>query len=333
MVALVWIITASIAKAQPVITELNMPQLGDLVTKGICSYIPNETVLDAQTGANYNWDFSSLNEISTTTLSFVDPSNTSLVNEFSGSDLCGASSDDGRYTFYSVSNSMLVADGSRLINGLQDTVVGVYTDGEVVLELPGTFDDNGYDEFSGDGYIASNSATISGYILYAIDGYGSLQLPNGSYQNVLRYNAVRSESFTLGVNTFPETRKQWIWISQDYRFWLLVIESINDLINGSSYNVWYQKTPIPVGGNNIVEEMDVHMSVYPNPVTENGILHVDGELNSGNSIQLLDSRGRLVGLYPATQTISLDGVAMGSYMLRILDEQGQVLSSQKLVVN
>lgn len=320
--------------AQPTITDVNMPQIGDMPTRGICSDIPNASTLNSQTGANYAWDFSGLNEVSTATFDFIEAADSYWPGDFAGSTHCGIAPDEDAHTFYSISNSALETDGYRIINGPGDTIEQDYTDSEIILELPATYNSSGTDNFSGPGFVIGNNITASGTLTYNCDGYGTLQLPNGSYQNVLRYHANRSETISLGG--FPAgtvTKEQWIWVSADYRFWLLLMETISDPINGQSTTVWYQKTPIAVNPTGIADVVEEDFTVYPNPVAADGLLQLSRALNAGESVQLFDTQGRMVkDIFETTSAVSLDGVNAGIYILKILNGNGQSISTQKLIV-
>lgn len=320
--------------AQPTITELNMPQLGDMPTRGICSDIPNESTLNAETGANYSWDFSGLTEVSTATFNFFDPATSYWPTEFANSTLGGLEPNEDAYTFYSVSNASLETDGYRIIVGPGDTVEQDYTDSEIILGLPATYNSSGTDNFSGPGFAASTAITSAGTLTYSCDGYGTLQLPNGTYQNVLRYHADRTE--TISVGGFPGgtvTKEQWIWVSSDYRFWLLLMENISDPINGQSSTVWYQKTPIAVNPTGIADVAEEDFMVYPNPVAANGTLQLSRAMDADESIQLFDTQGRMVeSINASTSSVSLDGMNAGIYILKILNGNGQSISTQKLIV-
>lgn len=328
------LLTAIVVCAQPTITDVNMPQVGDMPTRGICSDVPNPSTLNAQTGANYAWDFSGLNEVSTATFDFIEAADSFWPADFSGSTHCGIAPDEDAYTFYSISNAALETDGYRVIVAPGDTVEQDYTDSEIILNLPATFNSSGTDNFSGPGFAASTNITADGTLSYTCDGYGTLQLPNSSYQNVLRYHANRSE--TLYVSGFPAgtvTKEQWIWVSSDYRFWLLLMETISDPINGQSTTVWYQKTPIAVNPTSIADVAFEDFTVYPNPVEANGVLQLSRALNAEESLQLFDTQGRMVkNANTSTTSVSLDGVDAGIYVLRILNGNGQSISTQKLIV-
>lgn len=326
--------SAITAVAQPTITDVNMPQIGDAPTRGICSDVPNASTLNAETGANYSWNFSGLTEVSVATFSFIEAADSYWPADFTNSTHCGITPDEDAYTFYNISNSTLETDGYRIIIGSGDTVEQDYTNSEIILNLPATFNSSGTDNFSGPGFAASTNIMANGTLSYTCDGYGTLQLPNGIYQNVLRYHANRTE--TLSVGGFPAgtvTKEQWIWISADYRFWLLLMETISDPINGQSTTVWYQKTPIAVNPTGIADVSEEDFTVYPNPVAANGTLQLSRGLNADESVQLFDTQGRMVKtINAAISTISLDGVTGGIYVLKILNGNGQSISTQKLIV-
>jgi len=320
--------------AQPTITEVNMPVIGDMMPRSICSDIPNATTLDAETGANFTWDFSGLTQVSTANFNFIDPANSLWPNDFMNSDICGVEPDQDAYSFYSSSAAALETDGQRIIISPGDTAETTYSNSEVILNLPAEYQDSNNDAFSGTGAAGGFALTANGTLDYTIDGYGTLQLPNGTYQNVVRYRADRSETFTVGA--FPPsttTKDQWIWVSSDYRFWLLLMETITDPINGVSHNVWYQTSPIAVNPTSIADVAEEDLAVYPNPVAANGTLQLSRALNADESVQLFDTQGRMVGnMNEATSTVSLDGVNAGIYVLKILNGNGQAISTQKLIV-
>lgn len=320
-------------KAQPTITEANMPQIGDMLPIVYCTDVPNESTLDAQTGANYTWDFTGLSTESNSAFTFSNPSTTLWSDDFPSSDLSGYVPENEAYAFYSTGSSELVADGFRLVIGPGDTLMQDYTDSELVLSLPANYNDNVSDNFSGSGFGGGFAFTVTGSNSYTIDGYGTLMLPTGTYTNVLRYRADRSEAASIGG--FPATtivKDQWIWVSADYRYWLLLMELIDDGVSVSD-NVWYQSAPLAALTTGIADVAEEGFTVYPNPVAANGTLQLSRALNADESVQLFDTQGRMVkNTNEATSAVSLDGVSAGVYVLKILNGNGQSISTQKLIV-
>jgi hypothetical protein len=66
-----------------------------------------------------------------------------------------------------------------------------------------------------------------------------------------------------------------------------------------------------------------NLSVYPNPTS--GMVHLDGldELTGITSIQIFDSRGRIVAtIDQVTDSLNLHGVEAGTYLIMVHHEHG-----------
>ena len=326
------LVSVAIAEAQPIITDANMPQTGDQPSVVCCTDVPVESTLDAQTGANYTWDFSGLTTESTVAFDFVDPSSTLWADDFTGSNTCGFVPTNNAYAYYSSTSVSLLADGYRLILGPGDTLEQNYSDPEQIIDLPFTYNDNATDNFSGSGTGGGFPFTIGGSISYTADGYGTLVLPNATYNNVIRYRADRSETATVGgLGGTTITKDQWIWISADHRYWLLLMELIDDGA-GIDDNVWYQSNPLPALTTGIFESTNGSFSVFPNPVDVNGSIQFSRALEVDAVVQIFDVNGRIVNQISGAKTISLEGVNAGIYLLKVLNGNGQTISAQKLIV-
>ena len=318
--------------AQPQINSGNLPQLGDHITIAICSDIPNPTTLDAQTGANHTWDFSTLTELEEQFFDFVNPSSTYWPTTYQNSNICGASWEDG-YSFYNISANALTTEGNKLILSPGDTASIIYTDQEQIVPIPYSMGTTFSDNFSGTGFVSGFNASISGTIAFEADGYGTLILPNATYQNVVRYRFDRVQTNT--VSGFPpsqQTKTQWAWVSADHRFWLLLIEDINDGFS-TSYLTWYDKAPqgVLIGVDEVASANNI--SVFPTPVSANGTLQLSRVLAANETLELYDMQGRVVkSINAATSSVYLDGVTTGIYLLKITNTDGNPISTQKLIV-
>ena len=88
----------------------------------------------------------------------------------------------------------------------------------------------------------------------------------------------------------------------------------------------------PVGTN--VDELAIkepNLTIYPNPA--NDVLHLNlNQYMPDVQIQLYDFAGRLLANYPAnTNLVDVNQLSAGMYMLRLLDEKGQTLTTEKFV--
>lgn len=311
--------------AQSIVTTDNIPQIGDHVVIGICSDIPDSAALSASTGTGQTWDFSSLIEIEEQYFDFVEPSTTPWSTQFPTSNICGISW-TGSHTYYEFTSSELNTVGSAVLIPPSDTALMIYTNDETIVPIPYSHGTVNNTTFSGTSYALGFSSPFNGTLDFEADGDGTLILPNGTFPNVVRYHFFRTQ--TIGFNT--TTKHQWAWVSEDFRFWLLLMESNFDGFS-TSHLVWYDKNPESAGTS--VTEIEVKNWVaYPNPVSSGAVIRINTDI-SFDQLTLLDLSGRDVKSFSKTQTeFRMDGVASGVYLLKIQDKDGAVISVQKLRV-
>lgn len=322
------------AGAQPIINSVNLPILGDNPPIIYCTDVPVESTLDAETGANYNWDFSGLTTESVQGFDFVDPSSTPWAADFTGSDVCGVDEQTDAHTYYMSNSSALSNTGYRFVISPGDTLEVNYGDPEQIIDFPFTYNDYATDAFSGNGVAAGFSVTMNGSISYTADGYGTLVLPNATYQNVIRYRMDRTE--TTSFQGFPSgtvVKDQWVWISADYRYWLLLMELIDDGA-GVDDNVWYQSSPQPVVATSIAENtIDAEIDVYPNPATVGEVIRFSRPLASNEHAEVYGPDGRIVWVQSfGNSGFTIPELALGVYTVLFKNADQQIIKSQKLIV-
>lgn len=323
--------------AQPVITLNNIPQLGDISSIGICSDNVDATALAASAGAMQTWDFSGISEISEEQFTFVAPGVTPWPTTFTGSDLCGVSWDDA-YSYYAVNGGYLESIGQALIvpgTPPEDTMKLLYTqDTERIVPLPYTFGDVFNDSFAGTFAVGGFSGTVDGTVEFEADGYGALILPNGSYENVVRYHINRVQNNTIGG--FPPnvtSKEQWAWVSSDHRFWLLLMELNDDGIGGEESIVWYDKAPLPAGPTSVNGVDVTAIGIYPNPAAVGTTISLDLPGTSGIArIELRDATGRLVR-NERTTTLSTADLRPGAFFIRAIGTDGASWGIQRLILH
>jgi hypothetical protein len=318
--------------AQPVITTNNIPQLGDAVTIGLCSDIVDADALNTSAGAIQTWDFSGLTETEEQMFTFVDPATTFWANDYPGANLCGVSW-TGSHSYYHVGSGALETSGNaQIVPGTapEDTIKMIYsTDIERIVPLPYTYLDQSTDNFAGSFSFGALVGTMDGNISFEADGYGTLILPNGTYENVVRYHFNRTQNNTL-ITTTTTTKEQWAWVSEDHRFWLLLME-INFDGFATSDLVWYDKSPLPAVVSSVQEREALAWSIHPNPASIGTSVLLQSDVPVGH--RLLDASGRLVRSYPVgTLQLDTDGLAAGSYLLERTDREGLSLGTTQLIL-
>ncbi|MCB9182975.1 MAG: T9SS type A sorting domain-containing protein [Flavobacteriales bacterium] len=324
------------ALAQPDITMLNMPMLGDATTIGLCSDPIDGDALDAAVGAMQTWDFSGLSEVSEEQFSFVDPAGTPWANDFPMSNLCGIGW-DGSHSYYISGSDLLATEGNALtIPGpepLDTAKLLLATDPENILALPYTFGDFNSDTFSGTFLAAGFQGTVQGSIDLVVDGYGTLILPNGSYDDVVRYRFERVQENTVLGTTTTLTKTQWGWVSPAHRFWLLLMET--DFNGFNEFDVvWYNKAPIAAGSTAIHESQGAPFRAIPNPaMTGTPLILTNAPSDAIVRLELVDASGRTVRSFnPGLRTLYTDGLEPGMYVLRGFGLEGRALHQTRILL-
>jgi hypothetical protein len=146
-------------------------------------------------GANVTWDLSSLTDDSTEVVSFVAPQGTPAYASFPAS-TAAQPSEGGDLTYFSCNGS-----GIELLGSTAGADLVVYQDGERIMSYPCAFNTQWQDAFNASftvlGLIIDRAGTITGNA----DGYGSVVLPYGTVNNVLR---VRTTEVYTDVTPFGD---------------------------------------------------------------------------------------------------------------------------------
>ena len=209
--------------AQPTISTNEFYSTGDIIQMVNCN--PSGAAAGAS-GTNITWDFSGLiatGSISTTTV----VQNTS--SSFSTSNLL-ITLPNGLKQYVLENNT------DSYLNGVVDTVSGLvtnYTDCDI-SKRPITYLTDYIDSYQV--AITTPLTYGTGYITTTGDAYGTLILPTGTYNNVLRIRKIQSEndstSSTSGVNT---TTISYLWFDDIHNPPLLRIDSVIGASNTLMY--------------------------------------------------------------------------------------------------
>ncbi|NCA84669.1 MAG: T9SS type A sorting domain-containing protein [Clostridia bacterium] len=324
------IMFAALAWAQPEITQANLPQTGDHVVIAICS----DPVNPGNSGAMQTWDMSSLTQTEEQSFTYIPSAEWPLADSFPEATLCARSWQDD-YSYYKVSPTSLTVEGHVVTTDPADTTVIVFSNSEQILELPYTLASNFIDNFEGTSYIPTFGAfPFDGSLDFEADGYGTLILPTGTYNNVVRYHFFRSQTnYFNGIPAGTITKEQWAWVSADFRFWLLLMEENWDGFSTTPL-IWYDKNPYPVS-TDINAPGETTVSVFPNPVKANQNLSISWDKSELLQISLLRMDGSPVvkenlALETGSNSYRCPDVSAGIYILKIETHEKGI--TQKLSV-
>jgi len=322
-------VISGLAFAQsPVITHENVYLIGDQSQIAWCS----NDAEPGDDGADITWDFSGLNEIEEQVFDYVEPATTIFGYQFPNATLCGVGMDN-YHSFYRVSDNHLIVEGyAGYEEGSTDTLKILYSDVEELIPLPFEYGDTHFDTFEGLSQVMGFEASLEGEIDLEVDGYGTLILPNGTFENVVRYHFNRTQDNTIFGQTSTVTKEQWGWMSADHRFWLCLMETNNDGF-GEEDIVWYAKNPLILSADNLeVQEI----SIFPNPSSGDQKLYFDSNFEANATVQLYALDGKLINQenrfisLGTNEIIPEKQLASGMYTVIITSENKRLVS--KLII-
>jgi hypothetical protein len=259
--------------AQPTITNAENFTIGTILTIQDC-YIAN--VYAGDSGANIIWNFGTLTSGGTTTEQMVTPQSTTHGNLFPTSTLVEKYS-NGTFV-YAITN----ADSSMLV-GYVDTVnnyIQRYSYAMLFAMRPITYGNiftrNYADSFASSSYnyFGAGTVTVNG------DGYGTLILPTGTFNNVLRIKITENELDSLlpsGSGTSSASTTSWVWFDGIHTSALLKIDSTH---SGTFTSKTVEYLSSETYADIVVLDNETNISIYPNPTTK--LLNIHSQLTMDN---------------------------------------------------
>ena len=250
-------------------------------------------------GANQTWNFSGINILTDSVVfSWVDPSTTPYASSFPGAHI--AEGNQIGYWYYTNVGGDLSYIGSG-IGTAPNTVITILTDPEIIFKVPFTYTNTYTDNFSGT-VNAAITMIRYGTITKTADAYGTIILPTGTYNNVLRLYS--HEDVTDSIAGVPVVSRivtdNYSWCSSQYKFPIFSI-SIKTMhtdadqtvtkcavitISNTSVGV------IPIGSQ-VVNQYKLHQN-YPNPFNPSTSITFDIVQSSDVKLVVYDALGREV---------------------------------------
>jgi Secretion system C-terminal sorting domain len=303
------------AVAQPVITHLVIPVVGDSSIMAVDTTLQSE----GTSGANLTWNFTSLQNNYSVKRLYKLPSQTPYDSVCLGANMVRTDSAGSFYTFWNSSADSLIYFGF-IQPGVQSQTYNAnpmnyyhfpihyndtFTDSLTSFTLPGAFVGNGIYTFKA-------------------DAYGTLQLPNQIFNNTLR---VKSEYY-IGDSTIGSysLTTEYAWYEANAKEPLLVIEKvIVDSLLVTSYILFNNAAPLGIINSNLNE---ASVDIFPNPVLNK--LHIHSNELIKEPIEITN----LLGVkFPSQQStdlldteINVSSLASGIYFTTIKFQNGSFVT-------
>ena len=294
-------------------------------------------------GANLTWDFSNFSLNTPNKLEFQNASETPYAATFPNT--IAAYYRDGLqlpsaklgYEFFSTAGNMLTKKGiANVLN-----VVVNYTDPKKVLTYPFTFGSNFTDDFSATYTVQGATVSEQGTVSVSADGYGTLILPFGTVQNVLRVHT--TETYTQTIPGFPNplnyVTHTYNWYRPDWAFPVISITTETVDVSPQTVTTAFFVNYIPTNvGTPTIDNSNNSLSVYPNPATTTTNVQFDLPTLAHAQLAIYNAVGQLVSSDFDATTVGKQNIVVdcsqyprGVYTIVLTTAEGQT-QTQRLIV-
>lgn len=291
--------------AQEDLTEKDFPKIG--VNGNYRSSTPQVLkALDNLGGKDQVWDYSTITNTQDLEQVFWKPISESSAEALST--FPNATYFQTPSFINSVTNFVLVDKSSHKLLGYKLTTDFLKFDKPIdYYPYPMKFGQKYESTFS---YDYSGKAVGKYTVVY--DGYGKLQLPDKTIENVFRikqnYSTVFEEDVT---DTIKSTEYQFLERGTGRLLFTLAEIAPSDNQDQKIYNYQYFVSPIISSVN---EELSAKTEVYPNPSTN--FIRIDVPNSVILDYDIVDINGNTIGSSSYTNMIDISGLATGTYFVK-----------------
>jgi hypothetical protein len=306
--------------AQPVITSSFNPAPGEQYR-----YHPvNTQITPGPSGSNVTWDFSGIQVIYNAIIGkYISPATTPYANDFTAAtvayeDYYAA----GTYHYYTTSTTKYEKIGEASV-----LYTAVYQDPHTMFTFPFTYNTKVSDNFSCTTSVGSLVLQRTGTWEAEGDAYGTLKLPSGTYNNVLRIKTEhKNKDEYPGVIDNEKDVIEYCWVLPTSKRPLLKIGTEYYFSSGAPIDtVDYIRISEEVSGIAHPDQNISNIRLYPNPqagdeltisfeMLVQAVVKLDLVGIDGKVIRTLPSRKMAPGNYQ--ETISFEELASGVWFVR-----------------
>lgn len=245
------------AHAQPTITGNSNP-----VGNEYYWYINAPSVpAPGSNGSGITWDFSSLPISTKTGIEYLPCPSAPRCGDYAGSTYA-ASEGTSDYSYW-------IADNNKLaLNGVYAAGVSfTYSNPMEIIQYPFTYSDNFNDSFAASFLSGSYTFDRRGEAVVTADGYGTLRLPQATFNNVLRVHVLENYSDAFaGTTPYFYTTNSYYWYAPGERSFLAKHTSIS--INGGVPTEMFSYSFRFPAGVPMEADMEDRVALFPNPASD-----------------------------------------------------------------
>ena len=271
-------------QAQIQITQANMPSINDTIRYSVSS---STSLNFVQTGANYTWDFSTMNRTSQDLYRFQALSSTPYSTlAFTGMPLgaigykiadsigSGQAGIKNLYNFFEKKSTGWTAVGTGFtLSALPFPAGGVYKDKDEIYTFPLNYSDQDSTTFEvntilGNIILKLGTYKQKGYRVNKVEGWGTIKTPYGNNISCIKIKSRVVETDSLIITTpalkigFPANRVEYKWLSTAEK--IPVLEVTGTEINGvfTPNTIRYRDTYKAVSGSPLTPKIKFTANAY-----------------------------------------------------------------------
>lgn len=319
---------------QPII-ESDVFNIGLTSTRVISEYQPQP-----EGGAGVTWDFSDLTSNQELSLELEAP------DDIPGFDLVpnathGISSPStGEFIFYEINESAMRTLLVKLVPPQQDLEL-LFDPPRINYIFPLEYNNTYSEPYARATDLGNNITNIEeGTITGTVDGYGTLILPDGTYENVLRVvlESTGTVNVVVGADTIQALDVESTthsYINSENPLGLLIFESGS--VGANFFNLGFYQKAAPVSTSD-EEKLTSGVNIYPNPASDRTTIEFELRNPAEVSITLHSIDGRMVKNLGKNSLLTgkhrtemyAGDLPVGMYVLQI--SNGAIRESQKLMI-
>jgi hypothetical protein len=284
LILLICLIAGYISQAQIQITQANMPSINDTIRYSVSN---SNSLSFIQTGANYAWDYSTLNRTSQdlyrfqallstpyATLAFTGMPTGAIGYKIADSIGAGQASFKNLYNFYEKKSTGWSAVGTGFtLSALPFPAGGVYKDKDEIYTFPLNYNDKDSTTFEvstplGNALFKLGTFKQKGYRINTVEGWGTIKTPYGNNISCLKIKSRIVETDSLKITTpatnigFQANRVEYRWLSTTEK--IPVLEVTGTLVNGAFVpnNIRYRDTYKALSGSPLLPKVKFTANAY-----------------------------------------------------------------------
>lgn len=310
-----------VSAQSPILTAVNSnPVIGDNFTGQSINYTS-----PGSGGASQVWDFSTATSAGTQTFSFIDPSTTANAASFPTATVTTYNPANTVLNYLSTSASALAAEG--FFYGAPTNMIVSYSNPQTVLSYPFSFGSNFTDTYSGT-YTSGTSTIIrNGLNTVNADGYGTLIMPYGTLNNVLRVTVLDqyTDTTSFGAPYSEFTFETYNWYLPGVHYQVLSLTSL--YMNGdptpvAQFGTYLDQSSVGIPENDL---LSAAVTIYPNPANE--FIHIRSTEKIKN-MDCFNYAGQAVDVKVENSSVDISSLSKGLYFIRITSENGKTLTQK-----